>query len=154
MLGFVAMKGGFYFPQPTRESFRVPGLVISGAKDHDRGRKAIRELFEYHRSNGAPWCWMEDEHGHNHVDLTIVTQYLKGLMSLKLDQPSERGKVDRSKLVGITVDLETKQIMSEAELWNFENTDVREGWLPSRAVYQIWSEQDTGPKKYPQRTRR
>jgi predicted esterase len=154
MLGFVAMKGGHYFPQPTRETFRVPGLIISGAEDSDRCRKAIRELFEYHRNYGAPWCWMEDEHGHNHVDLTIVTQYLKGLLSLKLDGPSKMGKIDRSKLVGITVDLETKQIISEEEIWNFENTKVREGWLPSRAVYDIWAEQDIGPKKYSHKARR
>ena len=67
LLGFVAVKGGIYFQEPLEATYQVPGLVISGELDLEKRRKAIRALFEIHRKQDAPWCWLEEK-GQGHKE--------------------------------------------------------------------------------------
>ena len=81
MLGFAAGKGGYYFPEPKEQTYRVPGLLISGAQDQNRRRHALRELFKDHRKQGAPWCLLEDSAGHEQADtLNAVIPFFRGIV--------------------------------------------------------------------------
>ena len=148
MLGFVASKGGYYFPETIRQTYRVPGLVISGIEDLERRRMAIRKLFESHRSKGAPWCWMEDQTGHKPGNtLSVVLPFFQELIKMQL---GEQGSlmVDRSKLSGILVNLPTKTVLEESKPFDGRARDKRQGWLPSKKVFDLWSSQDVGNLKY------
>jgi poly(3-hydroxybutyrate) depolymerase len=148
LIGFAAVKGGHYFPAPIDGSYNVPALIISGKKDLNRRRIAIRNLFERGKRNGAPWCWMEDNHGHQEANcLSIIIPYFKELLQMQLTSEQEK-KINRSKLAGITVDLTNKKILQEKSLFNHQNTNYKEGWLPSVEVFNIWAKLDTGRIKY------
>ena len=82
MLGFAAGKGGYYFPEPVADTYDVPGLLISGAKDLERRRQAIRELYEHHHAHGAPWILSEDNYGHEVADtLNLVIPFFRSLVN-------------------------------------------------------------------------
>ena len=148
MIGFAAVKGGCYYPEPIDETYRVPGLMISGRKDLTRRRTAIRGLFELHRAKGASWCWMEDSSGHDQANvLYIVIPYFRELLRLQL-RGRQKGFPDRSKLVGIVVDLVDKRILSERKAFGAQDTNLKQGWLPSKSVFELWSQLDTGMMKY------
>ena len=148
MIGFAAGKGGYYYPEAVKGTFEVPGLMISGQKDKVRRKNGIRDLYKLSREKGAPWCWMEDKYGHGAAkNLSVVLPYFKGLLRLQLGGQSKRFP-DRSKLVGISVDLINKKSISENKVFETNDTNPRQGWLPSKSVFDAWSKEDIGVKKY------
>lgn len=148
MVGFAATKGGYYFPEPIDGTYKVPGLIISGHKDLARRRKAIRNLFEISRAKGAPWCWMEDSAGHGQANsLSVIIPYFRELLLMQLE--GQRKELpDRSKLAGIMVDLANKEILKGKNVFDAKNTNLKQGWLPSKTVFDVWSQLDTGMHKY------
>jgi hypothetical protein len=54
---------------------------------------------------------------------------------------------------GVAVDLVEKKIVGENVVFGADDTNVKQGWLPSRAVFGEWSKQDTGPQKYAEQAR-
>lgn len=148
LIGFAAAKGGYYFSEPLDETYKVPGLMISGRKDSGRRKKAIRDLFESHRAKGAPWCWMEDKNGHTAAKcLSVVIPYFGELLRLQLDGQQKK-LIDRSKLVGVTVDLVNKNITSRSKTFGANDTNLKQGWLPSESIFTLWSRLDIGMQKY------
>ena len=148
MIGFAAGKGGYYYPEAIKGTYKVPGLMISGKKDKPKRKNAIRELFELNRAQGAPWCWMEDKSSHVEANiLSVVIPYFKELLRLQLDGDSKK-LPDRSKLVGVSVDLEEGKILSDRKAFDADDTDPKQGWLPSRLVFDAWKREDIGVGKY------
>ena len=148
MIGFAAGKGGYYYPEAVKGSFKVPGLMISGQKDKSRRKNAIRELYRLNRAQGAPWCWMEDKHAHKAANnLSVVIPYFRGLLRLQWD-----GKVtkfpDRSKLVGVSVDLEKSEILSVNKVFTANDTNPKQAWFPSKVAFDAWKKEDIGVGKY------
>ena len=148
LMGFVSVKGGIFFPEPVAETYHVPGLLISGEKDLDRRKKAIRRLFESHRAEAAPWCWMEEKgKGHSEADCPkVAVPYIESIIKKGLaGQPS--GSHQRlAKRHGIWVDLKNQEIVSDPDM-NVEN-NVSMGWLPEKAVWEKWKILDNGEAKY------
>jgi poly(3-hydroxybutyrate) depolymerase len=148
MIGFAAGKGGYYYPDAIEGTFTVPGLMISGQKDLPRRKNAIRELYRLSRAEGAPWCWMEDKHGHGAANnLSVVIPYFRELLRLQLAGESGRSP-DRSKLVGVSVDLENRQVLSGSAAFTTSDTSPKQGWLPSELVFDAWKKEDIGAAKY------
>lgn len=82
MLGFVAVKGGYYFPQPVEGTYDVPALLIAGARDLPRRREAIRRLFQDNTSRGAPWTLHEDRGGHDESSMrAVVLPWIRALLA-------------------------------------------------------------------------
>jgi len=148
MIGFAAGKGGYYYPEPVKGTFEVPGLIISGQKDKYRRKNGIRDLYKLSREKGAPWCWMEDKHGHEAAkNLSVVIPYFRELLRLQLTGESIN-VADRSKLVGISVNLVNKKILSENKVFDANDTNPKQGWLPSKSVFDMWAKEDIGMEKY------
>ena len=148
MIGFAAGKGGYYYPEAVEGTFKVPGLIISGQKDLPRRKNAIRDLYTLSRAKGAPWCWIEDKHGHGAANnLSVVIPYFRELLRLQLDGQA-KGYPDRSKLVGISVDLVNKHILSRDKAFDANDTNPRQGWLPSMSAFVAWATEDIGVNKY------
>jgi hypothetical protein len=90
---------------------------------------------------------MEDKHAHGAANnLSVVLPYFRGLLRLQLEGQSQKFP-DRSKLVGISVDLVNKKSISENKVFDADDTNPRQGWLPSKAVFDAWSQEDIGMKK-------
>ncbi len=148
MIGFAAIKGGYYFPRPVDGTYNVPGLVISGEKDLVRRRQATRTLFESHRKNGAPWCWMEDAFGHEEAEcFSVVIPYFKALLRLRL-KTHGAALLDIPKDAGVTIDLVDKRILHDGMNKGDEDNHLRSGFLPSKTVFQAWALLDIGKRKY------
>ncbi len=147
MAGFAAVKGGWYFPAPIEGTYDVPGLLISGRRDLARRRTGIRSLFVLHRAMcGAPWCWLEDEGGHEEGKcLSVVIPYFRDLLEQQLGG-GVRG-TGRSKLSGVVIDLEGQRILREDAVFGLGDRDPEQGWLPSRAAFEAWSRLDVGKRK-------
>jgi poly(3-hydroxybutyrate) depolymerase len=147
MIGFGATKGGYYFPKPIDGSYEVPGLIVSGQKDLARRRIGIRKIYELNRAKGAPWCWLEDNTGHGQAKtLSVVIPYFTELLRMQLG--GEQGLPDRSKLVGVSVDLVNKEILNGEKKFSAKDTDLKQGWLPSKSIFDAWSQLDIGTEKY------
>ncbi|MFC1885796.1 hypothetical protein ACFLZM_01895 [Thermodesulfobacteriota bacterium] len=148
MIGFAAIKGGYYFPNPVDGTYSVPGLVVSGEKDLVGRRKAIRTLFESHRKIGAPWCWMEDAGGHEEAEcLSVVIPYFKELIRLRLKNPG-MALQDIPKRAGVTVNLVNKRVLHAGITIGNEDNHLKTGFLPSETVFQAWTLLDIGKRKY------
>lgn len=148
MIGFAAVKGGYYFREPMNKTWEVPGLIISGREDSERRKTEIRNLFELSRAKGSPWCWMEDNSGHEEARvLSVVIPYFRELLRLQLER-YQKGFPNRSKLVGIAVDLINKQVLDEKKVFDAQDTNLKQGWLPSKFVFEAWSQVDIGRLKY------
>ncbi len=152
IIGFAAIKGGYYYPDPMPETYKVPGLIISGRTDLPRRRAAVRKLFESHREKGALWCWMEDDAGHetNQQSESAVQLYLEGCVRLRL-QTVASSKISPEHR-GVTVDLFSKEILHEGVPLGEEVGNPRIGFLPSQDAWQAWSRTDTGSLKYSEQT--
>ncbi len=149
LIGFVAIKGGFYFPKPKSGTFDVPGLMISGHRDQERRRINIRRLFEQHRRQGAPWCWMEDNGGHRVGGTSaVVLPYIRQLLALRLP-PGNRQPKPLDHASGVTIDLKTQKILHPGLPTPKDHTNPLTGYLPSRAVHEVWAKMDIGQGKYP-----
>jgi len=152
MIGFVAAKGGYYYPEPVDGTYKVPGLIISGEQDLARRKIEIRSLFESHRKHGAPWCWMEDAYGHGTAStLDVIIPYFRELIRLRLPATGNT-LVAISKDEGVIASLETKTILNRKASAPTDNTDPRSAFLPSVSVFKIWLQHDTGKRKYINRT--
>lgn len=148
MIGFAAAKGGYYYPEPITGTYQVPGLLVSGEQDLARRRKEIRSLFESHRKQGAPWCWMEDEFGHGTAStLGVILPYFRELLRLRLATDSKSLKAI-SKNDGVTVDLKTKKLRIDKAATAGNELGVESGFLPSVNVFDLWALQDVGKRKY------
>ena len=147
LIGFAAVKGGYYFPEPKKETFLVPGLMISGKKDLERRKKEIRILFESHRKKGAPWCWAEDAGGHDEADvLDFVVPYFEGILTRW--SPGNRESPIAEKIdtkAGIWINLAEKSKLGTSRE---NNNDIRIGWLPTDTSYRAWRNLDVGSDKY------
>ena len=148
MIGFAAGKGGYYYPEAVKGTFDVPGLMISGQQDKPKRKNAIRDLYKLSREKGAPWCWMEDKHGHGAAkNLSVVMPYFRELLRLQLAGESKKFP-DRSKLVGVSVDLVKSKIVSGNKVFDANDTNPKQGWLPSKLVFNAWRKEDIGMGKY------
>jgi len=148
MIGFAAVKGGYYYPEPIEGTYKVPGLVISGEQDLIRRRIEIRTLFESHRKHGAPWCWMEDDYGHGVADtLDVVLPYFMELIRMRLPAGSKTLQAI-TKDAGVAVDLRTKSILEDGAIFFGESVDLGTAFLPSADVFKVWARHDTGKRKY------
>ena len=149
LISFVSVKGGIFFPEPQKETYRVPGLIISGEKDLERRRNAIQSLFETHRKLGAPWCWMEEKRiGHSEGECrTVAIPYLKSV--LKTGTDAGTGSVKRIDPVsGIWVDLIKQETMKPDAVSVSVEKNINMGWLPDKDVFVKWKKLDNGPDKY------
>ena len=147
LIGFFASKGGIYFKDPLPGTYKVPALIISGERDEDWRKENIRYLFEIHRENGAPWCWMEEkEQGHMvGKSKELILPYCAELLARRLDPESHKLfnlNVDNC----VTVDLNTQQVLPSDHAQEIQI--IYTGVLPSRKVYEIWKSLDNGEKKY------
>ena len=148
MIGFAAGKGGYDYTEAVEGTFKVLGLMISGQEHPPRRKNAIRDLYKLSRAKGAPWCWMEGKNGHGAANnLSVVVPYFKGLLRLQLDGQATAFP-DRSKLVGISVDLMNKEILSEHKAFDANDRNPRQGWLPSKSAFGVWEKEDIGMGKY------
>ena len=147
LIGFVSVKGGIFFPEPKTETYHIPGLIISGEKDLDRRKIAIRTLFESHRKHGAPWCWMEEKNkGHKEGDcLSVAIPYIQSILNLRLDDTSNALK-RISPDTGIWVHMADQTVSSNA-VKNIQKA-INLGWLPGKNIYEKWRTLDNGPGKY------
>jgi hypothetical protein len=151
MIGFAAIKGGYYFPEPIDGTYGVPGLVVSGRKDLQRRRTAIDRLFALHRAKQAPWCWLEDKGGHGAGEsFGFVIEYFRELLKLRF---KENGRTLRAipKGAGVTIDLTSKKILGKGVNFEGKNSEVRHAWLPSEKLFKAWAKLDTGQEKYAER---
>lgn len=148
LIGFVAIKGGYYYPQAIDGSYSVPGLIVSGEMDLPRRRTAIRRLFESYRKQGAPWCWLEDSSGHEPFPVQpVVRAYVKDLVNLRLQ--ALRSPLDvLPKAGGVTIDVVHNTILHEGVPLGDETRNPEIGFLPSRAVFESWAEIDIGERKF------
>ena len=147
LIAFVSVKGGIFFPEPMEETYQVPGLIISGEKDLDRRRTAIRSLFESHRKHGAPWCWMEEKNkGHKEeACLSIAIPYVQSILDLRLENnPKQLKKIQPS--AGIWLDMGAQKITPDP--LEIAEKEINLGWLPGRNIYERWKNLDNGPGKY------
>lgn len=148
MIGFAALKGGYYSPEPIDGTYGVPGLVVSGNKDLARRRKAIRALFESHRTRHAPWCWMEDAGEHEEgACVPFVVSYFRELLKLRLRKD---GTVPRDIAAddGVTIDLAEQRILGNGSAIPSREDIARTGFLPSNDVFKAWKLLDNGRLKY------
>lgn len=145
MIGFASIKGGIYFPEPVPETYTVPALLVSGQKDLERRRKAIRRLFETHREQNSPWCWMEEkESGHEPGEsLSVVIPFFREILSLRLTEKGVLQRIPSGK--GIWIDLNTGKIIGSSARPISGKTI---GWLPSESILEKWMELDSGSVKY------
>ena len=142
MIGFAAAKGGYYYPEPIEGTYKVPGLLISGGQDLARRKNEIRSLFESHRKQGAPWCWMEDSYGHGTANtLDVILPYFKELLQIRLASDNN-ALIPVSTRIGVTVDLHTKTIVKNKAV------TAGTGFLPSKNIFELWAKQDNGENKY------
>lgn len=148
VIGFAAVKGGYYYPEPVDGTYQVPGLLISGEQDLSRRRKEIRSLFESHRKHAAPWCWMEDKSGHGiGLTLDVILPYFKELLRIRL---AGDGKTLKPISIndGVLFDLRSKTILGQTTTTDGKAIDVNTAFLPSTSVFELWAQQDTGKSKY------
>ncbi|MBU4053604.1 MAG: hypothetical protein KKA41_04490, partial [Proteobacteria bacterium] len=148
-LGFVAVKGGVYFQEPLEATYQVPGLVISGELDLEKRRKSIRALFEAHRKQDAPWCWLEEKgQGHKEAEcLSVAIPFLETVLGMRLTKNSCRLNEDISQ-EGLWVDLVGHNLLPQTEPGHPGYDPLKIGWLPGEEVFEKWKTLDNGMKKY------
>jgi dienelactone hydrolase len=139
IIGFVSVKGVYYFSKASAQTSEVPAIFILGENDHYRQIPRVMRLFKKYRAQGAPWAVaIEPDAGHeagNSDDL--VLPFLNALVKKRLEDGKNHYKdikpIEPSE--SWLCDLKTHRIFPYKEGLR----DIKEAaWLPDKNVAEVW----------------
>ncbi len=139
IMGFVSIKGVYYFSKASVRTREVPAVFILGENDHYKQIPRVMRLFNQNRSRNAPWAAaVEPDAGHeigNSDDL--VLPFLNALIEKRLEDGKTHYK-DMKPLRpsdGWLGDLKTYDIFPYKEY----SGDIRKAaWLPDKNAAEVW----------------
>ncbi|MHC4126479.1 MAG: dienelactone hydrolase family protein, partial [Planctomycetota bacterium] len=141
IIGFVSIKGVFYFPKATVQTRKVPALFILGEKDHWRKVQfpRVMRLFNKHRSQGAPWAVAVEPNAGHKIGKSndLILPFFNALVEKRLkDEKNHYKDIKPVKpLDGWLGNLETFDIYPYKEYPG----DIKEAaWLPDKNVAEVW----------------
>ncbi|MEG1255355.1 hypothetical protein [Clostridium sp.] len=144
VITFIAVKGGYYFSEPSNETLKIPALWFTGEYDLQRRIDAVNELFDKNIKNEPLWCLANEPDSEHEIGKTdeLAIPWLNEVIKQRLPE-----KVNATKGPIILKDI------NQSSVWLGDRTDgyiapilehkgdkKSSSWIPNGDLAKIWTE--------------
>lgn len=142
VITIVAVKGGYYFPEPENEMLKIPALFFTGEYDLQIRKDVVKELFEKNIGEHPLWCLANEPNSDHEIGETgkLTIPWLKEVIKQRLPKNVDPSKgpiklkdIDQS--LAWLGDRTNNEIVA---IKDYQNNQNNSSWLPNETVAQIW----------------
>ena len=142
VITIVAVKGGYYFPEPNKEMLRIPALFLTGENDMQVRKDVVNELFEKNIKDQPLWCLANEPDAGHEVGRTdeLAFPWLKELIKQRLpqDKNSMNTPIKLKELDPSFVWLGDRTTGEIAAILDYKNDQKNSSWLPNEEIAELW----------------
>jgi predicted esterase len=139
IIGFVSIKGVYYFSKATSQTRKVPAMFILGENDHYKQIPKVMSLFKKQRSLGARWAVAVEPNAGHKIGKSndLILPFFNALIEKQLKDEKNNYK-DMKPVKPLDDWLGNLKTFSIYPYKEYPGDIKEAAWLPDKNVAEVW----------------